>query len=161
ICCGVGLEQLDEISRWVFQQDLLAARALHDRVAEMRAPGPEPIDARIEIVDAEVNAVPAAGGLLLARGHWGAATGAASLRLRQIKMHVAVRNLGEARRGMHLHLEAEMRGVERDGGSHVVDDIAEACGHGSILSLLGLARSARTYLSHGATSTYQNVGPID
>ena len=35
----------------------------------------------------------------------------------------------------------------------VVDDIAEARGHGSVLSLLGLARSSKTYPYHSETST--------
>src|SRR5262249_28767263 len=120
VSCGVGLKQLDEIARRILKQNLLAARALHDRVAEMRACGPELRDAPIEIIDQEMNAVPAAGRLLLARGHWRAATDAAALGLRQIEMHVAARNLGEARSRMHLDPETKMLGVEVDRSIHVV-----------------------------------------
>jgi hypothetical protein len=62
----VGLEQLDEISRWVFQQDLLTAGALNDLATKTRARGLELRDAAIKILDEEVDAVPATGRLLLA-----------------------------------------------------------------------------------------------
>ena len=41
---------------------------------------------------------------------------------------------------MHLDLETEIPCVEADRGMNVIHDIAETRGHGSILSLLGLAR---------------------
>ena len=54
-------------------------------------------------------------------------------------MHVSARDFGESRSRVHLDLETEMPGVEVDPGDYVVHDVAEARGHGSLLSLLGLA----------------------
>ena len=61
---GLGqdrLEQLDGVAGRVVDQDLLAADAGHDVVAEVRARAAERVDERGEIVDLEREAVPAAG----------------------------------------------------------------------------------------------------
>src|SRR5579885_1767883 len=139
----IGLKQLHEISGWVFQQDLFATSALNDFVAKTRAGGLELRDAPIEIVDEEVDTVPTARRLLLARGHRRTTANTATLGLRQIKMHVTARDLGEARRRVHLEFEAEMPSVEVDRRFHVVHDVAETRGHGSVLSLCRLSRIER------------------
>src|SRR5215831_6624256 len=63
-----GLEQLDEVAGRVLDQDLLAARAGHDVVAERHAGGLQAVDLGRDVVDDEVDAVPAAGTGLLAVG---------------------------------------------------------------------------------------------
>src|SRR6516225_12179168 len=68
-------------------------------------------------------------------------------------MHVPTRDFGKSRSRVHLDLETEMPGVELDRAIHVVYDIAEARGHGSFLSFLGLACRSRTYPYRSETST--------
>src|SRR5215469_15265259 len=70
----VRLEELDQVSGWVLQQDLLAAHALDDIIAEAVARGLQPRDIGIEVLHHEVDAVPAAGFLCLARWHRRAAS---------------------------------------------------------------------------------------
>src|SRR4029077_14866935 len=54
------LEQLDRIARWVLEQDLRAAGPLDDLVAEPNAGSSQPLDLRVDVVDEEVNSIPAA-----------------------------------------------------------------------------------------------------
>src|SRR5215203_2086972 len=54
-----GLEELDRVARGVFEQDLPAAGAADDVVAERQAGGPQPLDLGRDVVDDEVDAVPA------------------------------------------------------------------------------------------------------
>src|SRR5688500_15119534 len=56
---GCGLEQLDRVARRVVEQDLAAAGATDDVVANPEAGGPEPVDLGVDIGHDEVDAVPA------------------------------------------------------------------------------------------------------
>src|SRR5690606_38569396 len=83
----------------------------------------------VEVVDLELDAVPAAGrgrgavgqGLAGAAPTWGV----------QQQPEVVPPQHGEARAGVHLHLEAEVP-VEGDGLGDGVDDVAHTC-HGDLL----------------------------
>src|SRR6476619_4708937 len=66
--CG-GLKQLDRVAGGVVEQDLLAAGAADDVVAEVHAFAAEALDLGCYVIDDEVNAVPAAGRRLRAVGH--------------------------------------------------------------------------------------------
>src|SRR4051812_22559225 len=54
-----GLEELDRVPRWVVDDDLLAARALDHLVAEAHVGGAEAFDLGVDVVDDQVDAVPA------------------------------------------------------------------------------------------------------
>jgi hypothetical protein len=53
-------------------------------------------------------------------------------------MHVPARDFGKSWSRVHLDLETEMLGIELDRTIHIVYDIADARGHCSFLSFLGL-----------------------
>src|SRR4030088_2648222 len=55
------LEQLDQIAGGILEQDLRTAGPGHDLVAEFDSGGAQPCDLGGEIIDDQVNAVPAAG----------------------------------------------------------------------------------------------------
>src|SRR6476661_7732297 len=63
------LEQLDDVPGRVEQQDLLAARTFDDVVAELRPRVAQPRDLGDDVVDVEVDAVPATRTRLFAIGH--------------------------------------------------------------------------------------------
>jgi pimeloyl-ACP methyl ester carboxylesterase len=63
------LEQLDRVAGRVIEQDLLAARSGDDVVAEGEPGGAQPLDLGFDVVDDEVNAVPATGAGLTAVRH--------------------------------------------------------------------------------------------
>src|SRR5262249_46243798 len=90
ICRGIGLEQLDEISRWVFQQDLLAACALNHVAAKATACRFELGDRSVQLPDEEVDSVPTSGLLFLSRRHFRAAADARR-RPSEIDVHVLSR----------------------------------------------------------------------
>src|SRR6185437_14168677 len=70
---GVGLEQFDEVARRIFEQDLLAGDPLHGLAAKAAAGRAQSCAHAVEVVDGEMNAVPAAGLLPLALVHGAAA----------------------------------------------------------------------------------------
>src|SRR3954454_946097 len=124
------LEELDRVARGVLDQDLLAADACDDLVPEGRARLAQFLHRRLEILDLELEAVPAAG-----LGHcagWHRLTAAArpSAGRAQRQPQVAASEHREGRSGTHDLLEAEHPAVEVDGGIDIVDDVADAdCGH--------------------------------
>src|SRR5215216_3995891 len=56
-----GLEELDRVAGGIVEQDLLAARAADDVVAEAQPRGSQPLDFAGEVLDDQVDAVTAAG----------------------------------------------------------------------------------------------------
>jgi len=56
-----GLEQLDDVAGGILEQDLLAAWIGDDVVAERQAGGAEPLDLGRDVLDDEVDLVPAPG----------------------------------------------------------------------------------------------------
>ncbi len=123
----VRLEQLDEVARWILEQDLLPANTLSNFVPKAAASRREPGDVGVQVLNNEVDTVPAARCLLLARGHAGATSGA-GLGLSQVEVHVPERDFCERRSGMHLQSEAKMMGVEVNRGVDIVNDIANTRG---------------------------------
>src|SRR5439155_26212184 len=73
VCSDVGapggLEQLDDVAGGVFEQDLQSAGAGYDLIAKFRPGRLEPLDLACEVLDDELNAVPAAGTRASAVGH--------------------------------------------------------------------------------------------
>ena len=59
-----GLEQLYDVPRWVLEEDLLAPRPFDDVVAEHRTGVSKSADLGVDVVDDEVDPVPAAGSRL-------------------------------------------------------------------------------------------------
>src|SRR5918995_3733757 len=55
-----GLEQLDRVAGWVVEQDLLSAPAADDLVAKARPRTAQGLDFGGQVLDLELNAVPAA-----------------------------------------------------------------------------------------------------
>src|SRR3954452_2973731 len=122
-CSGAGgLEELDRVAGGVLEQDLPAARPADDVVAEGQARGSEPVALGRDVLDDEVDAVPAAGLRGAAVGHRspGRALGTA-----EQQPQVPADDVGERRGGAHVEREAEVRGVEVDGRFDVVDHVAD------------------------------------
>src|SRR5262249_6402557 len=116
------LKELDEIAGRVLQQDLRSARPGHDVVAELDAGGAQPRDLRRNIVDNEVNAVPATGTRPLAIGH---RSPGRTFRPTQQEPQRTQRDIGESRRGVGEEHEAKVFGVPRNRGVHVVDHVTD------------------------------------
>jgi hypothetical protein len=116
--------------RRVLEQDLAAAHPAHDLVAEAEPGGAEGLDLARDVVDFELDAVPAARLRDAAVGHrLGGAAGTADGVEQQAQ--VSPGEGGEAGSRMELDGEAEVPGVERDRGVDVVDDVADTHGgHG-------------------------------
>src|SRR5690349_17182519 len=121
------LEQLDRVTRGVFDQDLLAADAGDDVVAEADAGLAQTLDGRLDVGHLEREAVPAAGLGHRPVGHRRAAARAAAGGA-QDEPQVAVGEHRERRRRAHDLLEPELAAVEGDRGVDVVDDVADADG---------------------------------
>jgi hypothetical protein len=125
------LEQLDGIASRVIQQDLPATKPAHDVVAEPRSRLAQAVDLAVEIIDLQLDPVPAARlGPATIRHRLGGPTRAAHCVHQQPQ--IAAREHGEAGRGVQLNGEAEPLGIERDRCIDVVDDVADAdSGHRS------------------------------
>src|SRR5215472_1444918 len=63
------LKQFNRVARWIIEENLRAARARYDVVAEVDSGRTESLDFRGKVVDDEVNTVPATRGGLAAIGH--------------------------------------------------------------------------------------------
>ena len=70
---GDGLEQLDDVSGWIVEQDLVTSFALSDFAAELQARSAEAFDLGHQIGDVDLEAAPAARFLLTTIGHGGRA----------------------------------------------------------------------------------------
>src|SRR5436190_2260772 len=119
------LEQLYDVARWILEEDLLAARPFDNVVAERRPRRAESCDFGAEVVDDEVDAIPASGLGLGAVGHW-PTRGAG--RSREQESEVAAFDVGERGRGAREQLEAEHLGVEGDRIVDVVDHVTDVDG---------------------------------
>src|SRR5262249_42674093 len=104
-----GLEQLDQVARWVLDQDLPAAGSRDDVVAELDAFGLQPGDLCIQVRVDEMDAVPASGPGLSTIWH-----GAACRTLGAAEQQAQISpDDGRERRARRPHLlESEMLGVE-------------------------------------------------
>src|SRR4051812_27761151 len=116
------LEQLDEIARRVLEQNLLTAATGDDLVAEVRTGRVQLGDEALEIVDVELDTVPATrlwqGSV---RHRLAGPTGAWSI---EQQAQIATRQGGEAGCPGHFALESEPGGVEIDCRRDVGGDIA-------------------------------------
>src|SRR5215204_3920493 len=118
-----GLEKLDGVAGRVLEQDLLSASALDDLVAEVRPSIAHSLDFAGEIIDLELDAVPAARLGLTSVGHGLACSARAGLV--QQKAQVVSREDRETG-GVKLDTEAEPLDVERDRCFDVVDYVTHA-----------------------------------
>src|SRR5215216_2874397 len=117
-------EKFDEVAGGILKQDLLAAPATDDLVAKVRprvAYGPNLAG---EIVDLQLDAVPAARLGLPAVGHGLARS--AGTRLVQQEAQVASREDRETGGGVKLDVKAEPLGVELDHRVDVMDYVTHA-----------------------------------
>jgi hypothetical protein len=109
------LEQLDRVAGRIFDQDLVAALALHKLPPERHTRLLEIIDYRVQVIHRELEAIPPAGS--------GFATGppgtTGTRRVEQQKQTVAGQP-GKARYRMHVNVESQAVAVELDGGVDVV-----------------------------------------
>ena len=92
-----GLEQFDRVAGRVLEQDLLAARAGDDVVAERQPGGAQPLDLGGDVVDDQMDAVPAARPGRPAVGHRPAGRAG---RTAQQQPQLAADDVGEGRRGV-------------------------------------------------------------
>src|SRR5262245_42489163 len=118
---GGGLEEFDHVAGGVLEQDLLAAGSCEDVVAEPSTRVAEAGDFDIDVVDDEVDSVPAAGYRLGAIRHW-PPRGAG--RPAEQQPQVAARDVGESGNEARQNLEVEKLRVEGDGALDVIDDVA-------------------------------------
>src|SRR5262249_44133505 len=115
---GGGLEELDDVAGGVLEQYLLAAGSFEDVVAEPSTGAAETGHLGIDVVDDEVDAVPAARprlGAIRHRPRRGASRSA------EQQPQVPAGDVGESGSDARQNLEIEDLRVERDGGFHVVD----------------------------------------
>src|SRR5262249_48936234 len=117
------LEELDRVAGGILGQNLLAAGSADDLVPEADAVGAQQVDFVGDVVDDEVDAVPAAWLGLSSVGHRPAG-GAGWAGEQQPK--VAAQDPGERRAGIVAECEAEVAGVELDCLVDVVDHVADA-----------------------------------
>src|SRR6266540_318235 len=124
------LKELDGIAGWIVEQDLRAPGSFHDVVAEPEPGGPEPVDLGGEVVDYEVDPVPAAGSGLAAVGH---RSPGRACRSAEQQPQVTSGDIGEGRRRAGQEGEAEMGRVEGDGFGDVVHHVSDIDrGHGCL-----------------------------
>src|SRR6266487_360500 len=116
------LEELDGVAGRVIQHDLGPARPGHDVAAKLQAGSAEPVHLGAQVLYDELDAVPAPRGRLPAVGQGPAAR--AQLPAEQ-QSKVVASDRGKCRHGVGLDGEAQVGGVEMDGGSDVVDDVAD------------------------------------
>jgi hypothetical protein len=116
------LEQLDGVAGGILEQDLLAARPANDVVAEGEARGPQPLDISRDVVNDEVDAVPAAGTGCAPVGH---RPPGRARRTAEQQPQVAAHDVGESGRGAGAQRKAEVLGVKGDGVLDVVDHVAD------------------------------------
>jgi hypothetical protein len=124
-----GLEQFDQIAVGVGEQDLAPTRASDQVTAEGQARVAEPGDLGVQVVDDELDAVTARSGGIVGGGAGAGAGGSGQQQPQRATDHV-----GEGGCGAGVQSEAEVGGVEADGGLHVADEVADAgvlvrCGH--------------------------------
>src|SRR5258708_5551091 len=120
---GGELEELDDVAGGVLEEDLLAARSREEVVAERSTGAPKSRDLGIDVVDDQVDAIPAA------RSRLGAIRHGPSRRARRSaeqQPQVAAGDVGECGREVRQHFEVEELRVEGDGLLDVVDHVANA-----------------------------------
>ena len=118
---SAGLEEFDDVTRGIFQQDLGTARTLDDLVAEVQASGPEALHLPLEVVNHEVDFRFRHPGPAASRQASAAppssgdhSTASAGRRERRRECGSLTRQQGES----------EVRGVEGDGLIHVLNHVA-------------------------------------
>jgi hypothetical protein len=117
--CG-RLEHLDQVAGGILHQDLLAAGAGHDVVAERHAVRSEPVDLGVDVGDDEVDPVPPPGSGLLAVGH---GTPGGALWARQQQTQVPSCDIGERWDRVGAQDETEVVRVELDRRRDIVDHV--------------------------------------
>src|SRR5205823_1906550 len=142
--CGGRLEQLDQVPRGINGENLCAAGTGHDLVAEPNPLLGEAGDLAVEVVDDEVDAVPASGARSFPIGHRPAGR---ALRAGQQEAQVPSSDIGE-RRTRDTDGEAEVPRVEVDAWGDVVDQIAHVLAFWTFSVLWG--RRTSTKVRRGA-----------
>src|SRR5438093_4689225 len=118
------LEEFDEIAGRVLGEDLSTPGPGDDVIAEAYTFRFESSDLAVEFAGDEMDAIPPSG---LRPGAVRHRTSRGALRPAQKEAEVPAHDVGE-RGGTRVHLEAEMARVEIDGGSDVVDHVADTYG---------------------------------
>jgi hypothetical protein len=121
------LEEFNRVARGVFQENLLATDTGNDVVAEVGARLAQPLYGGGEVVNFEREAVPPARLRSGAVGH-GLSTSARWIGGAEDETQIAAREHRKGGRRVHLKLEAKVLRIERNGGLHIVDDIADLNG---------------------------------
>src|SRR5437868_12731795 len=106
-----GLEQLDGVSVWIFELDLLAGRPALHLVAKAKTGGLQPCNPSGKIGDFQDDAVPSARLLKTAIGH---RAGAGSAWAAQQQVERSERYRGKCRELLMLQRESELLCVEVD-----------------------------------------------
>src|SRR5712691_11416021 len=120
--CSGGLEQLDRIAGRIVDEDLPSAPPGHDLAAEPAAGALQPRDGGRQVVELELDSIPAARHGLLAVGH--GLSGAAGAEPTEQQLQLAFGYDRESGIWTPLDQEAEFL-VEGDRPIHVVHDIAD------------------------------------
>ena len=116
------LEQLDRVAGRVVQDDLPSARAGDHVAAEGHAGGAQPGDLGVDVVDQQVDAVPAAGS---GRRPSGIGRPAELAGPDSSSRRLPRRTSANAGRNARVRGEAQVGGVEVDRGLDVVDQVAD------------------------------------
>src|SRR5258708_4452034 len=132
------LEQLDRVAGGVVEQDLLAAPADDDVVAEAGAGLAQGRDHGFEVGDFDREPIPAAWLRHPAVGH-GLAAARPAAGLAQDQAQIAPRQHGEGGRRMHDFREAKLLAIEDDRRIDIADEVADLNGgHDSSRSRYGV-----------------------
>src|SRR5215208_1042988 len=119
------LEKLDRVARRVVEDDLRPSRSGDDVAAERYAGTAQAIDLRLDVLDDQMDPVPAAGTRLAAVRH---RPPSRARRPAQQQPQGAAAHVREVRRRARDQAEAEVARVERDRSFDVIDQVADVDG---------------------------------
>src|SRR5262245_44999235 len=123
IATSRGLEELNHVSGWIFEEDLRRAGTGHDVIAEADARALEPFDLACEVLDDELDAVPAPRTRTRSIGH--GATGG-TLGPAQEQAQLAAGDISEGGRRIGKGRESEVARIEGHGGVDIIAHVAHS-----------------------------------
>jgi hypothetical protein len=116
-----GLKKLNQVARRIDQKDLPSPRSGHNVISEAHTGYPQPRDLAVNVINDEVNAIPAARLWLLAIRHR-PPSGAGGTAEQQSEG--AAPDIREGWRGIGEQLEGEVPSIPGHGGVDIVDHVS-------------------------------------
>jgi len=116
-----GLEQLDQVASRIGDQDLASAGSRDDLAAKGDSSGTEPVDLAVEVVEDQVDAIPAR-----PRVGGGCSTSTGAGRAGEQEPQRSADDVGEGVTSAAPQRESQVSGVEVNSRVDVVHDVADA-----------------------------------